>query len=102
MRVKLCSALLAGGLVALAGAVAADQPRPLTEAEMDTVNAGAIAIAVGGSLTFGDLLSETISQSVAVAEPTAASAANSTAGVAVSTFFGASSTSASTSAATLP
>jgi hypothetical protein len=103
MQSKILSVILAGGLAFAAGAALADQPLQLTEAQMDGVSAGATAIAVGGSMTFGDVLSETISASAATAiDNTFASAANQTAGVAASVFFGAASTSASASAASLP
>lgn len=103
MKSKILSTILAGGLAVAAGTALAAQPSQLTDAQMDGVSAGATAIAQGGTLTLGDLLSETISVSVAVAIGNSyAAASNETGGIAASVFFPAASLSESASVATLP
>jgi hypothetical protein len=99
---KLYSALLAGGLTLAAGAAMAD-PIALTDVQLDGVNAGAAAAAIGASAALGDLIAETVSVSGAVAVAgNSATATNKTAALAVSTLFGAAAVSESASAATLP
>lgn len=101
MRYTLIPAIAAGCLFATASL--AGDVRALTDVQLDNVSAGAFASTFGASNTFGDLLSETESLSSAVAiAGVSAVAQNNTTGIATSTFYGAQSTSESTSAATLP
>ena len=61
MTNKLFSSLVAGAaLLALAGTANAGQP--LSNAQMDGVTAGGIGAANAASLTFGEVLSDTVSQ----------------------------------------
>lgn len=56
-------ALLAGGvLLAFTGTANAGQPLRLTDNQMDGVSAGAVALADAASVTFGEVISNTYSQ----------------------------------------
>lgn len=56
-------ALLAGGaLLALGGTANAAEPLRLTDNQMDAVSAGATALADAASVTFGEVISNTYSQ----------------------------------------
>jgi len=62
MTNKLFSLVAGAALVALAGTAYAGSPMKLTGGQMDKVTAGGTAIANGASLTFGELSSDTFSQ----------------------------------------
>jgi hypothetical protein len=56
-------ALLAGGaLLAFTGIANAGQPLRLTDNQMDGISAGAVALADAASVTFGEVISNTYSQ----------------------------------------
>lgn len=56
-------ALLAGGaLLAFTGTANAGEPLRLTDNQMDGVSAGAVALADAASVTFGEVISNTYSQ----------------------------------------
>ena len=95
--------LLAGAaLVTVAGTALAEEPVTLSTTDLDGVTAGlSAAESVGQSMTFGDVLSETASRVRTFAGPELAAAQSQSAGLAVSLFFGAQSSSASQSAAVI-
>lgn len=62
MTKKLLSMLAAGALVAFASTAYAGQPQKLADNQMDSVTAGAVGIANAVSVAFGEVLSDTYSQ----------------------------------------
>ena len=62
MTNKLFTLVAGAALLALAGTAHAGSPMKLTGGQMDKVTAGGTAIANAGSLTFGELNSDTFSQ----------------------------------------
>lgn len=92
--------MLAGvAFVTVAGAALAEEPTPLTAADLDRVTAGfELAEAASSSVTFGDVFSETVAVAGTMVSPGFAAAAGETGGIAVSLFFNAMSASASQSA----
>jgi hypothetical protein len=103
MKTGICSAIAGAALLALAGNASADEPAKLSDAQMDGVTAGGIAMAEAAALTAGDLLSETIAATQTSVDNSilATSAAEST-GLAASVVFPAVSASESAAAAALP
>jgi hypothetical protein len=103
MKTAICSALAGAALLAFAGAAGAAEPVKLSDAQLDGVTASGAAAAAAAAATLGDLVSDTVAatQTLVVDNVLAAAAAQS-AGLAVSTFFGAASASVSEAAATLP
>jgi hypothetical protein len=62
-------ALLAGGaLLAFATTANAGEVRRLTDNQMDTVSAGAVALANAGGVTFGEISSDSLSQTSTFAQ----------------------------------
>lgn len=103
MRCKLTSAILAGGLTVAAGAALADELFLLSDRDMDSVSAGATAIAQGAAAAIGDLAAETVTESAVEAVAGAlAHAQNDTTALAASTLFDAEAAAESSSAASLP
>jgi hypothetical protein len=80
MMNKLVALAAGAALLALTGTAYAEQPGKkllaLSDQQMDKITAGTLAIANAGSLTFGEVLSDTISQTstntVTVAGPSVA------------------------------
>ncbi len=62
MTNRLFSLVAGAALLALAGTAHAGSPMKLTGAQMDIVTAGGTSIANAASLTFGELASDTFSQ----------------------------------------
>lgn len=62
MTNKLFSLVAGAALLALAGAAQAGQPLQLSDRQMDGVTAGGTALADAVSVTFGEVLSDTASQ----------------------------------------
>ena len=103
MRCKLTSAILAGGLTIAVSAALADEPFLLSDRAMDSVSAGATAIAQGAAAAIGDLAAETVTESAVEAVAGAlAHAQNDTTALAASTLFDAEAAAESSSAASLP
>jgi hypothetical protein len=103
MKTAICSALAGAALLGFASAASAAEPVQLSDAQMDGVTASGAAAAFAASATLGDLVSDTVAvtQTLVVDNVFAAASAQS-AGLAVSVFFGAASSSVSQAAATLP
>ena len=100
MRYTLIPALAAG---LFATAVVADEPVLLSNTQLDSVNAGATALADGAAIAIADLLAETVSVSdVLAVKGSFATATNASEALATSTFFDAQASAASISAASLP
>ncbi len=96
MRKSIHSTFLAGGLALVAGAVFAGEPKPLSDAQMDSVSAGAIGVVAGFSGGAGDLLNLTQINQGAIVVGGAAAAAGSATNVSASLLFPAASTSGQT------
>jgi hypothetical protein len=62
MTNKLFSLVAGAALLALAGTAYAGQPQQLSDRQMDGVTAGGTALADAASVTFGEVLSDTTSQ----------------------------------------
>ena len=62
MKKQVFSLLAGGALLAFAGTANAAEPMRLTDNQMDVVSAGATALADAASVTFGEVLSQTYSQ----------------------------------------
>jgi len=62
MRKHVFSLLAAGALLALASPAYAEQPMQLSNAQMDVVTAGGIAIANAASLALGEVTADTVTQ----------------------------------------
>jgi hypothetical protein len=103
MKTGICSAIAGVALLALAGNASADEPKKLSDAQMDGVTAAGIAIAEAAALTAGDLLSETaVATETFVDNSILATAAAESTGLAASVVFPAASASESAAAAALP
>lgn len=62
MKKQVFSLLAGGVLLAFAGTANAGEPMRLTNNQMDAVSAGATALADAASVTFGEVISNTYSQ----------------------------------------
>ena len=62
MLMKFLPVAAAAAVLALASTASAAPPSQLSDSQMDSVTAGSTAIADGASVTFGELLSDTFSQ----------------------------------------
>lgn len=62
MKKQVFSLLAGGALLAFTGAANAGEPLRLTDNQMDGVSAGAVALADAASVTFGEVISNTYSQ----------------------------------------
>jgi hypothetical protein len=103
MKTGICSAIAGVALLALAGNASADEPKKLSDAQMDGVTAAGIAIAKATALTAGDLLSETASATETYVDNSIlATAQGASTGLAASVVFPAVSASKSVAAAALP
>jgi hypothetical protein len=106
MTNKLFSLVAGAALLALAGTANAGQALQLSDRQMDGVTAGGTAIADAASLTYGEVLSDTASQTstnVSTVSPKIAVAEAFSQGLAAGGFlFDAASISHADSAASLP
>jgi hypothetical protein len=106
MTNKLFSLVAGAALLALAGAAYAGEPLKLSSGQMDKITAGGSALANAASLTFGELSSDTFSQTstnVSVISPKIAVAQAFSQGIAVGgILFNAASISHTDTIATLP
>jgi hypothetical protein len=62
MMNKLFSLAAGAALLALSGTAYADQPKQLSDSQMDVVTAGGVGIANGASLALGEVTAVTITQ----------------------------------------
>lgn len=62
MKKQVFSLLAGGALLAFTGTANAGEPLRLTDNQMDGVSAGAVALADAASVTFGEVISNTYSQ----------------------------------------
>lgn len=62
MKKQVFSLLAGGALLAFTGTANAGEPLRLTDNQMDRVSAGAVALADAASVTFGEVISNTYSQ----------------------------------------
>ena len=103
MKTAICSALAGVALLALGGQASAGEPIQLSESQLDDVTAAGIALAAAGSITVGNLLSETAAETdTLVIDGVYAAAVAASAGLAASVLVPAVSGSASVAAAALP
>lgn len=103
MKTAIRSALAGVALLALGGHASAGEPIQLSEAQLDDVTAAGVAVAAAGSITVGNLLSETVAETdTFVDDGVYASAVAASAGLAASVLVPAASVSASVAAAALP
>ena len=103
MKTGICSAIAGVALLALAGNASADEPKKLSDTQMDGVTAGGMAVAEAAALTAGDLLSETVGMTETFVDNSSLATAQATsAGLAASVVFPAVSASESAAAAALP
>jgi hypothetical protein len=103
MKTGICTAIAGVALLALAGNASADEPKKLSDTQMDGVTAGGMAIAEAAAFTAGDLLSETaVATETFVDNSILATGKATSAGLAASVVFPAVSASESVAAATLP
>jgi hypothetical protein len=64
MMPKMSSLVAAIALLGLTGVAFAGQPLKLTNGQMDRVNAGSTAVANAGAIALGELLADTLTQTV--------------------------------------
>jgi len=102
---KFLSLLAGGALLACAGTAFAGQPMQLSGPQMDTVTAGAVAIANGAALAIGDVLADTATQTftaVSTVTPKLALATSFSQALAAGFLFQAGAASHADTAASLP
>jgi hypothetical protein len=68
MKKQVFSLLAGGALLAFASSANAGEVRQLTDNQMDAVSAGAVALANAAGVTFGEVISDTVSQTSTFAQ----------------------------------